>query len=182
MKVPAAAIGITVGILAMACTPSAEQQPATQEAATAEAEIVESPLVGAWRITEFSFASPDTSLTISDPQPSLMIFLTSHYSQMYVPGNEPRELFSGDEPVVGALEPTDAEVLTAFDSFIANSGTYEVSGSTITTRPTVAKNPNFMAGGSLSYTYRVEGDTLWLTLNLPWDPDSENNFTLTRLE
>jgi hypothetical protein len=57
-----------------------------------------------------------------------------------------------------------------------------VSGSTIVTRPIVAKTPNFMAGGSLSYTYRVEGDTLWLTLNLPWDPNSENNFTLTRLE
>jgi len=182
MKVPAAAIGITVVIVALACTPSAEQEPATQEAATAEAEIGESPLVGAWRIIEFSSASPDTSYTISDPQPSLMVFLTSHYSQMYVPGDEPRELFSGDEPVVGALEPTDAEVLTAFGSFIANSGTYEVSGSTITMQPIVAKNPNFMAGESLSYTFRVEGDTLWLTLSLPWDPDSENNFTLTRLE
>jgi len=182
MKVPAAAIGITLVIVAMACTPSAEQEPATQESATAEAEIAESPLVGAWRITEFSLASPDTSFTISDPQPSLMIFLTSHYSQMYVPGDEPRELFSGDEPVLGAQEPTDAEVLTAFGSFIANSGTYEVSGSTIVTRPIVAKTPNFMAGESLSYTYRVDGDTLWLTLNLPWDPNSENNFTLTRLE
>jgi hypothetical protein len=101
---------------------------------------------------------------------------------MYVPGDEPRELFSGDAPVLGTLEPTDAEVLTAFGSFIANSGTYEVSGSTITTRPTVAKTPNFMAGGSLSYTYRVEGDTLWLTLNPPWDPDVEESFTLTRLE
>ena len=182
MKVPAAAIGITLVVVAMACTPSAEQEPVTQESATAEAEIEESPLVGAWRITEFSFASPDTSFTISDPQPSLMIFLTSHYSQMYVPGDEPRELFSGDEPVLGAQEPTDAEVLTAFGSFIANSGTYEVSGSTIVTRPIVAKTPNFMAGGSLSYTYRVDGDTLWLTINWPWDPDVEASFSLTRLE
>ena len=182
MKVPAAAIGITLVIVAMACAPSAEQESATQEAATAEAELAESPLVGAWRITEFAFASPDTSFTISDPQPSLMIFLTNHYSQMYVPGDEPRELFSGDEPVLGALEPADAEVLTAYESFIANSGTYELSGSTIVTRPIVAKTPNFMAGGSLLYTYRIDGDTLWLTLNLPWDPDSENNFTLTRLE
>jgi hypothetical protein len=182
MKLPGAAIGIALVTVATACTPSAEQEPATQESATAEAEIAESPLVGAWRITEFSFASPDTSFTISDPQPSLMIFLTSHYSQMYVPGDEPRELFSGDEPVLGAQEPTDAEVLTAFGSFIANSGTYEVSGSTIVTRPIVAKTPNFMAGGSLSYTYRLDGDTLWLTLNPPWDPSSENGFTLTRLE
>jgi len=183
MKVPAAAVAILGFVnVTTACTPSAEQEPAAQEAATAEAEMPHSPLVGAWRITEFSSSGPDTSYTISDPQPSLLIFLTSRYSQMYVPGDEPRELFSGDEPVLGAQEPTDAELLTAYGSFIANSGTYEVSGSTITTRPIVAKTPNFMAGGSLSYTYRVEGDTLWLTIDLPWDPDVEDSFTLTRLE
>ncbi len=175
MKVPVALIAISgFVIMATACAPTADQEPA----AVAAAPSVE----GAWRITEFSSTGPDTSYAISDPQPSLLIFLAGHYSQMYVPGDEPRELFSGDEPVLGALEPTDAEVLTAFGSFIANSGTYEVSGSTITTRPIVAKNPNFMAGGSISYTYRVEGDTLWLTINWPWDPDVEASFTLTRLE
>ena len=174
MKVPTAAIVLCGFVItATACAPTtADQEPA----AVAAAPSVE----GAWRITEFSSAGPDTSYTISDPQPNLLIFLTSHYSHMRVPGDEPRELFSGDEPVLGAQEPTDAEVLTAFGSFIANSGTYEVSGSTITTRPIVAKNPNFMAGGSLSYTYRVESYTLWLTLNPPWDPDVEDSFTLTR--
>ena len=176
MKVPAAAIVLCGFVItAAACAPTtADQEPA----AVAAAPSVE----GAWRITEFSSTGPDTSYTISDPQPSLLIFLAGHYSQMYVPGDEPRELFSGDEPVLGAQEPTEAEVLTAFGSFIANSGTYEVSGSTITTRPIVAKNPNFMAGGSISYTYRVEGDTFWLTINPPWDPDVEDSFTLTRLE
>jgi hypothetical protein len=100
MKMPAVAIALSGLVIATAaCTPTADQQPATQEAATAEAEMPHSPLVGAWRITSFFFASADTSFDISDPQPSLMIFLTSHYSQMYVPGDEPRELFSGDEPV-----------------------------------------------------------------------------------
>ena len=183
MKMPAVAIALSGLVIATtACTPSGEQQPATQETATAEAEMPHSPLVGAWRITRFFFASPDTSFTISDPQPSLMIFLTSHYSQMYVPGDEPRELFSGDEPVLGAREPTDAEVLTAYGSFIANSGTYEVSGSTIVTRPIVAKTPNVMAGGSISYRYIVEGDALWLSPNLPWAPDVEVSIGLTRLE
>ncbi len=90
--------------------------------------------------------------------------------------------FSGDEPVLGTQEPTDAEVLTAYGSFIANSGTYEVSGSTIVTRPIVAKTPNVMAGGSLSYRYIVEGDALWLSPNLPWAPDVEVSIGLTRLE
>jgi len=96
--------------------------------------------------------------------------------------SQPRELFSGDEPIVGSSEPTDAEKLAAYDSFIANSGTYEVSGSTLTTRPIVAKNPNFMSGGSVTYTYEIEGDTLRLTLTLPWAPENETRYTLVRLE
>ena len=96
--------------------------------------------------------------------------------------SEPRELFSGDEPVLSSLDPTDAEKVAAFDSFIANSGTYELTDSTLTTRPMVAKTPNFMAGESLTFMYRVEADTLRLTLRLPWAPDTEIRYTLVRLE
>jgi hypothetical protein len=71
-----------------------------------------------------------------------------------------------DEPVLGSAESTDAEKVAAFDSFIANSGTYELTDSTLTTRPMVAKNPTFMAGGSLTFTYQIEGDDLRLTLRL----------------
>ncbi len=156
-----------VAALAVGC------QPATEEAG---------PLEGAWKVVEFSTTSPDTSSTITSLQPSLFIFLKQHYSVMFVPGSEPRELFSGDEPVLGWLDPTDAEKLAAYDSFIANSGTYELTDSTLTTRPMVAKNPNFMAGGSLTFTYRVEADTLRLTLRLPWAPETEIRRTLVRLE
>lgn len=155
-----------VAALAVGC------QPATEEAG---------PLEGAWKYVELSTTSPDTSSTITSPQPSLYIFLKQHYSVMFVPGSEPRELFSGDEPVLGS-DPTDAEKLAAYDSFIANSGTYELTDSTLTTRPMVAKNPNFMAGGSLTFTYRVEADTLRLTLRPPWAPETEIRSTLVRLE
>ncbi len=57
-----------------------------------------------------------------------------------------------------------------------------MSGSTLTTRPNVAKNPNFMSGGSVTYTYEIEGDTLRLTLTLPWAPENETRYTLVRLE
>ena len=57
---------------------------------------------------------------------------------------------------------TDAEKLAAYDSFVANSGTYEVAGSTITIHPVVARSPNYMSGGSDKYQFRVSGDTLWL--------------------
>ena len=53
-----------------------------------------------------------------------------------------------------------AGAMDVFGRILANSGTYEVSGSTFTTRPMVAKNPNFMSGGSLTYTFEIDGDTL----------------------
>jgi len=144
-------------------------------------------LEGAWRVTEESFESPAASWTNTSPQPSLHIFAEQHYSIMLVPsgadgGSQPRELFPGNEPVLGSAEPTDAEKVAAYDSFIANSGTYEVSGSSLTTRPMVAKSPNVMSGESLTYTYQIEGDTLQLTLTPPWAPDTEQSFTLVRLE
>ena len=177
MRVPTVVLALSSLIIASsACAPAPEQQePAVEETA-------EPGLEGAWKTTEFSLVSPDTSYTISDPQPSLYVFLKRHYSIMYVPGDEPRELFGGDQPVLGAAEPTDAEKVVAFNSFIANSGTYELTDSMLTTRPMVAKTPNFMAGGSLTFTYEIEGDGLRLTLRLPWEPDTEVSFALTRLE
>ena len=162
------------------CAPAPEEQ-------AAEEPVMQETLEGAWKITEESFESPDASWTDTSPQPSLYVFAKQHYSIMLVPSgpdgrSQPRELFSGDEPVLGSTQPTDAEKVAAFDSFIANSGTYEVSDSSLTTRPIVAKTPNFMSGGALTYIYQIEGDTLRLTLKPPWAPDTERSLTLVRLE
>lgn len=91
---------------------------------------------------------------------------------------------------------TDAEKIAAYDSFIANSGTYEVSGSTLTVRPAVARNPNYMAGGFGKYQFKFEGsNTLYLTSKandvnfrigqrvVPSSaPASETRLKLTRVE
>jgi hypothetical protein len=184
MKMPAAVVALSGFIIvATACAPTADQEPAADEAAPSETDVEAAPsLEGAWRVAASSVTTPDTSFTNTNPQPSLYIFLERHYSVMFVPGNEPRALFSGDQLVLGAEEPTDAEKIAAFDSFIANSGTYEVTGSTLTTRPIVAKTPNFMAGESLTFTYEFEGESLRLTLRPPWAPDIEIVTMLTRLE
>jgi hypothetical protein len=89
-------------------------------------------------------------------QPSLYLFGDKHYSMMRVTGNQPRTLAAKDSA-------TDAEKLAAYDSFIANTGTYEVADSTLTIHPVVARSPNFMSGGSDKYQFRVSGDTLWLS-------------------
>ena len=117
------------------------------------------PLEGAWQVVARSGADSDTNLTETSTQPGLYIFGKQYYSMMYVPGSEPRALFEGTFD-----EVTDSEKVQAYDTFIANSGTYEISESNITTTPAMAKNPNFMTGSqSSSFSYRIEADSLWLT-------------------
>ncbi len=117
------------------------------------------PLEGAWQVVARSGADSDTNLTETSTQPGLYIFGKQHYSMMYVPRSEARALFEGTFD-----EVTDSEKVQAYDTFIANSGTYEISESGLTTRPALAKNPNFMTGShSAVSSYRIEADSLWLT-------------------
>ena len=116
-------------------------------------ESSESPVEGAWSVASIHVTGPDSADTTV--QPSLYLFGDKHYSMFRVTGNQPRALAATDSA-------TDAEKLAAYNSFIANTGTYEVADSTLTTHPIVARSPNFM-GGSDIYHFRVSGDTLWLS-------------------
>ena len=118
------------------------------------AEHSESPLEGAWSVASIHVTGPDSANTTV--QPSLFLFGDKGYSMMRVTGAQPRALAATDSD-------TDAEKLAAYDSFIANSGTYEVADSTLTIHPVVARSPNYMSGGSDKYHFRVSGDTLWLS-------------------
>ena len=119
------------------------------------AEHSELPLEGAWSVANITVTGPSAAANTT-VQPSLFLFREKHYSMMRVTGNQPRTLAATDSA-------TDAEILAAYDSFIANTGTYEVADSTITIHPVVARSPNFMSGGSDKYHFRVSGDTLWLS-------------------
>lgn len=113
------------------------------------------PMEGAWKVVEIVTTGAEPENTPS-PQPGLFIFGQKHYSMMWIRGDKARAPYAGEVP-------TTEEKLRAFDSFTANTGTYEVSGSTIAVRPMVARSPNFMAGGSSKYEFRAEGSHLWLT-------------------
>ncbi len=148
------------------------QQPSSQQTGD-QAQTDDNPLAGAWRITEASVTSPDTSYTDTDPQPGLYLFLDRHYSTLLVPGPE-RASFTD--------ETTDAEMLAAYENFIANTGTYTVSDSTLTLQHIVTKFPNVMSD-TLTYTYQVEGNTLRLTLSgVAWAEEGEIQYTLARVE
>ena len=118
------------------------------------AEHSESPLEGAWSVASIHVTGPDSAN--ATVQPSLFLFGDKHYSMMRVTGTQPRALAATDSA-------TDAEKLAAYNSFIANTGTYEVADSMLTIHPVVARSPNYMSGGSDKYHFRVNGDTLWLS-------------------
>jgi hypothetical protein len=128
---------------------------ATFFTACQRAEPPKPPLEGAWSVVSIRVTGPDSAANTA-VQPSVFLFGDKYYSMMRVTGNQPRTLAAKDSA-------TDAEKLAAYDSFVANTGTYEVADSTLTTHPVVARSPNFMSGGSDRYHFRVSGDTLWLS-------------------
>jgi hypothetical protein len=146
-------------------------------AAAADSQSNASVLTGAWRLTEMKRTGPNAE-TLKNP-PGLLIFTGRHWSRMYVDSDQPRTEISD----LG--KATAAEIIATWGPFVAASGTYEVSGNTVTCRAVIAKNPNVMAPGNFSvYTFRIEGNTLTMTdtRNGAGTVASPRTFTYVRLE
>ena len=144
---------VALGVLGFACMAAQAQE--AKPGAAKQGSTVTGPLEGVWREAEVVITGANAS-TVQNPQPSLYIFTPTHYAMMGTIGDRPRALYK-------AADPTTEEKVVAYDSFWGNAGTYEVTGDKVTIRPVIAKVPNFMAGGSDTYQFRVDGDTLWLT-------------------
>ena len=94
-------------------------------------------------------------------QPSLFIFLDGYYSFTAVNGPEPRPMLP-EGTTRADLTPEEGEAV--WRTYLSNSGTYEVSGSTLITHPTVALWPPFMAESSRPvYELGWEGEDLLVT-------------------
>ena len=110
------------------------------------------PMEGAWKVAEIATtgAAPSNN---PNPQPGLFIFGQRHYSIMWVPGNQPRGLSK-------AADETNEEKLQAYDSFLANAGTYEVSGPMIND-PSFGRHesPTSWRGASASINSGLRGAT-----------------------
>jgi hypothetical protein len=133
------------------------QVPPSEEATSADGG---SSLDGAWMVAEITTTGPDSAtLNIRSPQPGLLLFTGRHYSLMRIGSADPRPL----------LEPADSATVKGLlavygTAFTANAGTYELTGSTLTTSPFVAKNPQVMAPGNQQRSsIRIVGDSLWAT-------------------
>jgi hypothetical protein len=144
---------------------------------TADAQSKAPVLTGAWRLTEMKRTGRNAE-TLKNPT-GLLIFTSKHWSRMYVDSDQPR-------PEIRDLgKAAAAEIVATWGPFVAASGTYEVSGNTLTCRALIAKNPNVMGSGNFSvYTFKIEGNTLTMTDTRSSAGTAANprTFTYVRLE
>jgi hypothetical protein len=126
-----------------------------------------SQLEGVWKVAEVHPPQGNANANatpLTNPQPGLLIFTKGYYSGMSVTANQPRTA------PAAAKDPsnlTDAEKIARYEQwapFIANAGTYELKGSTLTMHAMVAKNPDVMnPDSSITWEIKMEGaNTLWL--------------------
>lgn len=145
---------ILVALVSVATTVSG-QQPAN-------------PLVGAWRVTEFSAPNGPT---IGNPQPGLYIFAGQHYSFVRIQGTRPLPDYPSND------KATDADKVTVFNALYMNTGTYTVTGNRLATVAMVAKSKFAIGGSGNQYDFSISGNTLTLTQR-----PSGQVLKLTRLE
>jgi hypothetical protein len=116
-------------------------------------------LQGVWQAVEVRLTGPAArTITIPEPRPNLMIISARHYGRVEVQAEAPR-------PILADVATASADELRAvWGPFVGEAGTYEVAGEVITMRPLAAKNPAAMVPGAfITYTFRMEGDTIWVT-------------------
>lgn len=113
---------------------------------------------GVWHVVEATITGPAARTISFAERPNLTIITAKHYSRVEVQADAPR-------PVLADVAKASADELrAAWGPFVAEGGTYEIAGNLITMRPIASKNPAVMGPGVyITYSYRLEGDGLWLT-------------------
>src|SRR5262249_8083714 len=98
------------------------------------------------------------TITIPEPRPNLVILTARHYSRVQVDAEGPR-------PVLADVAKAGADELRAvWGPFVGEAETYKIKATEITIRPIAAKTPAAMAPGAFNtWSYRLAGDTLWVT-------------------
>lgn len=163
----------SAAVLALLLAAACQQAPSSEPSAPAN------ELVGAWSLVAID--PGDGSPLIDPSQPGLYIFTDDHYTAVFNPGAEVRT------KAAVSFQPTQDETISQFGSIIVNAGTYQISGSTVTFRPMIAKSPAFV-GGQQTSTFEVNADTLRLsqTTIVSADgvspPDAAGVLTLVRVE
>ncbi|MGE4063210.1 MAG: hypothetical protein AB7E79_07555 [Rhodospirillaceae bacterium] len=138
-------------------------------------------IIGVWKVAEVVTTGANAG-TNANPQPGLLFVTKSHYSISRVQSATPRPKFA---PAANPAALTDAEKVARYEQwapFQSNAGTYEIKGTTFTTRPILAKNQDIM-GNPTVMEMKLEGDALWLITKSPAGaPPSETRVKWVRAE
>ena len=119
-----------------------------------QAPAKKNPLMGAWKVTEYT--NPNQP-TITNPQPGIYVFSEKHYSAVRIQGTKPLPDYPSND------KATDADKVAVFNALYMNTGAYSVSGNKLTTMPQVAKSAFAMAPGrTTDYEFTISGNTLTL--------------------
>lgn len=123
---------------------------------------------GAWKVIEITTTGPGAS-TNRNPQPGLYLFTGKHYSLTRVDGDTPRTAVA-DEATATADQLRDEL------RFSAQAGTYEITGGDLVLRRIAALGvANMAPGNSATYSYKLEGSTLSLTVKTTPRAESDND-------
>jgi len=144
-------------IAVLAAAGRAVGAPLPSEGDTAPAELKTTVLTGTWKYSKIETTGPNAH-TNDAPQPGLVIFTGRYYSAVHITSGEARPALPDPE------KATAAELLKAYGPLLANSGSYVISGTTLTCRALVGKNPNLKVGEAFdSYAFKIQGGVLTLT-------------------
>lgn len=135
-------------------------------------------VAGAWRLDEIKTTGSVVKSGKFSGQ-NMYLFTKGHFSIIRLEGDKPR---STDNWTTMTRE----QVIDTFvKGFAASCGTYEMKGSTLTMKTTIAKSPSFMAREHwISYTVKISGQTMTLTDTATDEGPIKNPqiMTLTRIE
>jgi len=144
------------------------------------AQSTRASIQGVWRIVDATVTGPGARTIAFAERPNLTIITARHYSRVEVQADKPRPILAD------AAKASADELRAAWGPLVSEAGTYEVAaGSLITMRPIASKNPAVMGPGVfITYSYKLEGDTLSLTQQRNQNGPFTNPFTLrlTRVE
>ena len=137
-------------------------------------------LQGAWQTVKISIAGASPrELTVVQPSAYLTIFTAKHYSRTEIQSDAPRPLLPD------ASKATADELRAVWGPVVAEAGTYDVSGDTLTLHPQASKSPAAMAPGAfIVCTFKFDGATLTIAQqrNQAGPYPSPVTFTLKRIE
>ena len=122
---------------------------------------------GAWTAVQVHAVLQDTTWTRDEERPNMLLFTDGHWASMRISGEGARAELAED--------PTDEQRLEAWRRFQASGGSYSVSGSTISSKTLLVKNPN-RTGDEWDSEFKMDGEKLVRVFS---NSENGNSWTVT---